>query len=106
MKWMPDTAGFDEALDATGSPRAHYRTLVTILESFTLGEVDRRERRQRLALVDQGVTFTVYGEKEGIERIFPSTPSPASSPLANGSASRPGSCAALLVIDVVDEEAR
>ena len=71
MKWVPGTAGFDEAFDATGSPRAHYRTLVTILESFTLGEVDRRERLQRLALVDQGITFTVYGEKEGIERIFP-----------------------------------
>src|SRR5207249_6272162 len=25
----------------------------------------------RISLVDQGITFTVYGEKEGLERIFP-----------------------------------
>jgi uncharacterized circularly permuted ATP-grasp superfamily protein len=71
VKWMPDTVGFDEAFDRTGTPRSHYRSLVTILESFTHEEIDRRERLQKLALVDQGITFTVYGEKEGIERIFP-----------------------------------
>jgi uncharacterized circularly permuted ATP-grasp superfamily protein len=71
VKWVPDTVGFDEAFDRTGTPRSHYRALVTILESFTHEEIDRRERLQKLALVDQGITFTVYGEKEGIERIFP-----------------------------------
>src|SRR5437016_1489981 len=71
VKWVPDGQGFDEAFDRTGTPRTHYRPLVTTLESFTQEEIDRRERLQRLALVDQGITFTVYGEKEGIERIFP-----------------------------------
>jgi uncharacterized circularly permuted ATP-grasp superfamily protein len=71
VKWVPDTQGFDEAFDRTGTPRSHYRALVATLESFTQEEIDRRERLQRLALVDQGITFTVYGEKDGIERIFP-----------------------------------
>ena len=71
MKWVPDSQGFDEAFDRTGTPRAQYRALVTMLESFTQEEIDRRERLQRMALVDQGITFTVYGEKEGIERVFP-----------------------------------
>src|SRR4051812_25322260 len=71
VKWVPDTLGFDEAFDRTAAPRTHYRPLVTTLESFTQDEIDRRERLQRLALVDQGITFTVYGEKEGLERIFP-----------------------------------
>jgi uncharacterized circularly permuted ATP-grasp superfamily protein len=71
VKWVPDARGFDEALDRTGAPRTHYRPLVTTMESFTQAEIERRERLQRLALVDQGITFTVYGEKEGIERIFP-----------------------------------
>jgi uncharacterized circularly permuted ATP-grasp superfamily protein len=44
---------------------------VSILESFTQGEIERRERLQKLSLMDQGITFTVYGEKEGTERIFP-----------------------------------
>ena len=71
MKWVPDTTAYDEAFDRTAAPRPHYRPLVTTLESFTLAEIDRRERLQKLALVDQAITFTVYGEKDGIERIFP-----------------------------------
>ena len=71
MKWVPDTTAFDETFDRTAAPRPHYRPLVATLESFTLAEIDRRERLQKLALVDQGITFTVYGEKDGLERIFP-----------------------------------
>jgi uncharacterized circularly permuted ATP-grasp superfamily protein len=71
VKWEPETRGFDEAFDATGTPRKHYRALISLLESFTQSEVDRRERLQKVSLIDQGVTFTVYGEKEGVERIFP-----------------------------------
>ena len=71
MKWVPETRAFDEAFDKTGAPRQHYRPLVSILESFTQDEIERRERLQKLSLIDQGITFTVYGEKEGTERIFP-----------------------------------
>ncbi len=72
MKWVYDgSAAFDEAFDRDGEARAHYRGIVSVLESFTQGEVSRRERLQKLALMDQGITFTVYGEKEGLERIFP-----------------------------------
>src|SRR5690242_11769273 len=71
VKWVYDGgAAFDEAFQA-GEARAHYRGIVNVLESFTQDEVSRRERLQKLALVDQGITFTVYGEKDGIERIFP-----------------------------------
>src|SRR5262252_4604929 len=71
MKWAVATSGFDEVFEAAGRPRAHYATLISILESFTREDVDRRERLQKLALMNQGITFTVYGEKEGLERIFP-----------------------------------
>ena len=72
MKRVYDgSAAFDEAFDRDGEARAHYRGIVSVLESFTQGEVSRRERLQKLALMDQGITFTVYGEKEGLERIFP-----------------------------------
>ena len=71
VKWVHETAAYDEAFDRTATPRQHYRGLVTTLESFTHTEIDRRERLQKISLVDQGITFTVYGEKEGIERIFP-----------------------------------
>jgi len=71
MKWVPEARAFDEAFDKTGTPRPHYRPLVSILESFTQDEIERRERLQKLSLIDQGITFTIYGEKEGTERIFP-----------------------------------
>ena len=91
MKWLPETKAFDEAFGREGGARAHYRPLVSILESFTQTEIERRERLQKLSLMDQGITFTVYGEKEGTERIFRSTSSPGSSPPASGSGSRPAS---------------
>jgi uncharacterized circularly permuted ATP-grasp superfamily protein len=71
VKWVPETAAYDEAFDRSAAPRSHYRPLVTTLESFTLTEIARRERLQKISLVDQGITFTVYGEKDGLERIFP-----------------------------------
>ena len=71
MKWEPAPKGFDEAFTTDGAPRRHYEALVSILESFTQTDVDRRERLQKLSLIDQGVTFTVYGERDGVERIFP-----------------------------------
>jgi uncharacterized circularly permuted ATP-grasp superfamily protein len=71
VKWVPETTAYDETFDRTAAPRPHYRPLVTTLESFTQAEIDRRERLQKISLVDQGITFTVYGEKDGIERIFP-----------------------------------
>ena len=71
MHWAAATSGFDEVFDGEGQPRSHYAALISILESFTREDVDRRERLQKLALTNQGITFTVYGEKEGLERIFP-----------------------------------
>ena len=72
VKWLPEKKAFDEAFEGGGgTARPHYRPLVSILESFTQSEIERRERLQKLSLMDQGITFTVYGEKEGTERIFP-----------------------------------
>jgi uncharacterized circularly permuted ATP-grasp superfamily protein len=65
MKWVPEKKAFDEAFEGSVAARPHYRPLVSILESFTQGEIERRERLQKLSLMDQGITFTVYGEKEG-----------------------------------------
>src|SRR5262249_6779120 len=71
MKWTRETGGFDEAFEAAGRARPHYRPVPPQLQEFSAREIERRERLQRLSLLNQGITFTVYGEKEGIERIFP-----------------------------------
>ncbi len=71
MQWVKAKEAFDEVFDEQGQVRPHYASLISLLESFTKQDIDRRERLQKLALVSQGITFTVYGEKEGLERIFP-----------------------------------
>ena len=67
---------YDEMFDGPGSVRAHYRPLMRTLGAISSSEV--RERRARLdqAFMNQGVTFTVYKDDAGIERIFPFDPMP------------------------------
>ena len=71
MNWRRQAWAFDETFEASGDVRPHYRTALSILRGFSPDEIERRERLQKLALLNQGITFTVYGEKDGIERIFP-----------------------------------
>ena len=65
-----DGAFYDEMFES-GEPRAHYARL-----RRSLGEMDAREFRVRQEqadriLVAQGITFTVYGDAQGIEKPFP-----------------------------------
>lgn len=62
---------FDEVFDADGTTRPHYRALLERLEDFTVDDLARRERQRDASFRNQGITFTVYGEDEGIERTFP-----------------------------------
>lgn len=71
QKWEPASSGFDELFEAPGVARAHYRPLVSLLDGMNERELARRERLQRVSLLNQGITFAVYGERTGTERIFP-----------------------------------
>ena len=71
MNWVIPESGYDEIFARAQQPRPHYAPLISILEGFTRDDVDRRERLQKLSLLNHGITFTVYGEAEGLERIFP-----------------------------------
>lgn len=62
---------FDEVFAQDGEVRPHYAALVDRLASFDADDLARRERRRDAAFRSQGITFTVYGEGEGIERTFP-----------------------------------
>jgi uncharacterized circularly permuted ATP-grasp superfamily protein len=62
---------FDEMFDAAGEPRPHYRDLHERLSSFDAGDLDERRRAAEASFLYQGITFTVYSEDAGIERIFP-----------------------------------
>ncbi len=67
------TAGMsdDEMFDEAGALRSDYRELGEILQRWSLEEHLEREERADLALLSAGITFNVYSEEEGTERIFP-----------------------------------
>ncbi len=62
---------YDEVFESPGVPRAHYRPIVEALQSFGPAELADRQRRADLAFLHLGITFTVYSESAGTERVFP-----------------------------------
>ncbi len=67
-----DVGGFfDEVFSDPGKPRPHYERLVERLEDLSPEELERRDRLRQSLQRTQGVTFTVYGDDEGVERTFP-----------------------------------
>jgi uncharacterized circularly permuted ATP-grasp superfamily protein len=62
---------FDELFDASGRPRALARALVGCIEGLPAGELLTRQRAAERALLRMGITFNVYGEQAGREKIFP-----------------------------------
>ncbi len=62
---------FDEMFAAQGDVRPHYRALFEQLSQMTPQAFDARRREADASFLYQGITFTVYSEDEGIERVFP-----------------------------------
>jgi uncharacterized circularly permuted ATP-grasp superfamily protein len=62
---------FDEMLDAKGEVRSHYRQFCTLFESLNASEFEDKRQSIDLAFLRQGITFNVYGDSQGAERIFP-----------------------------------
>jgi uncharacterized circularly permuted ATP-grasp superfamily protein len=74
-RYEPGSA-FDEAVDARGELRAHYRQLAERLAGLGPEALQRRQRAVELFFLQRGTTFTVYSEAAGIDRIFPFDPFP------------------------------
>ena len=62
---------FDEFADELALPRAHYRGLAETLRSIDFAEFRHRVDVVNAALLQRGVTFTVYADSRGTERIMP-----------------------------------
>jgi uncharacterized circularly permuted ATP-grasp superfamily protein len=62
---------FDEMFEAPGRPRPHYRVLAEQLAALSVEEFEERRHAVDVSFVNQGIGFTVYGQEEGLERIFP-----------------------------------
>ena len=62
---------FDELFGEDGSPRSSAKTLVRNIEALPAGELLNRQKAAERALLQMGITFNVYGENAGTEKIFP-----------------------------------
>ena len=62
---------YDELFESKGKPRPGTKILINRLKSFSKGEILRRQKAAEAALFNMGVTFTVYSDESGIEKIFP-----------------------------------
>ncbi|HEV2295964.1 MAG TPA: circularly permuted type 2 ATP-grasp protein [Tepidisphaeraceae bacterium] len=62
---------YDEMFVAPGNPRPHYAAVAQKLQSLGAPAFRRRRQMADVSFRNQGITFTVYGDQRGVEKIFP-----------------------------------
>ena len=62
---------FDEMIAADGSVRPHYQRFVERFKGIPSEDFAAKRRAVDLAFLRQGITFNVYGDAQGAERVFP-----------------------------------
>jgi len=66
------THGFyDELIAPDGDPRPMAAPLLKQINALSPKELKRRQKAAEQLLYQQGITFSVYGNKKGTEKIFP-----------------------------------
>ncbi|MDQ3622671.1 MAG: circularly permuted type 2 ATP-grasp protein, partial [Verrucomicrobiota bacterium] len=73
---------YDEMFAGSGVVRPHYRKLLERFGEMTDGELARKQLLAGQTFINQGITFTVYNDNQGTERIFPFDPIPRIIPRA------------------------
>src|SRR4051812_17892405 len=62
---------YDEMFADGGEPRQHYAAAAARLKSMGHAAFTKRVRMADLTFRNQGITFTVYKDSAGVEKIFP-----------------------------------
>ena len=62
---------FDEMFNADGRPRTWAEPLVSRLQALSSGELRRYQNAADSALRAMGITFNVYGNDDGTEKVWP-----------------------------------
>ncbi len=57
--------------ESRGVPRSHYQALFRTLLELPGEELRKSQQAADLSFLHQGITFTVYGNEQGTERVFP-----------------------------------
>jgi uncharacterized circularly permuted ATP-grasp superfamily protein len=69
--YAPIPGTWDEAFVGPGEPRPEFKRPLAILGNRSADEFARQQALAELALLNQGVTFSVYSDSLGAEKIFP-----------------------------------
>ncbi len=62
---------FDEMFESSGQPRPHYAPAASRLNALGSEAFARRVKMADVTFRNQGITFTVYSDQRGVEKIFP-----------------------------------
>ena len=62
---------YDEMFLPDGTPREHYRRLYETLSTLSETELGSIQEQVTRSFSNEGISFTVYGDDEGTERIIP-----------------------------------
>ncbi len=62
---------YDEMFAGPGQVRPHYKKVLERFQGMGDGEIERKQALATSTFINQGVTFTVYSDNQGTERIFP-----------------------------------
>ena len=62
---------YDELFKARGKPRPGAKLLIERLESLSAEHLLAKQKAAESMLLQMGITFAVYGNEEGAEKIFP-----------------------------------
>jgi uncharacterized circularly permuted ATP-grasp superfamily protein len=62
---------WDEWFDSAGAARPEFKAVEAAFAQRTAGDFERQQHLAERSLMNQGVTFSVYKDSEGTEKIFP-----------------------------------
>src|SRR5688572_25158240 len=62
---------YDEMYEVQGTAREHYQSLAQWLQSMPPDAIEEKRREADLLFHRVGITFAVYGDEQGAERLIP-----------------------------------
>jgi uncharacterized circularly permuted ATP-grasp superfamily protein len=69
--YQKHASAWDELFTAHGEPHEYCAALVARLGELTTAEFQQLRTSADLAFINQGITFSVYSDRRGVEKIFP-----------------------------------
>ncbi len=62
---------FDEMFGLESKPLKHYQSIYNKFSAYNCNELNNKQKEVDQSFLEEGITFTVYGDKAGTEKIFP-----------------------------------